>query len=237
MTDMNDCWANLSSGAGMRLSAKQRQLLMTYLDLLLEANQTMNLTRLTDRAEAETLNVGDALTLLPFLPAGAIEIADVGSGGGTPGIPLAIVREEAKVTCIEATRKKAAFLKETAAKLELKNLQVVAGRAEEVAQDRLRHRFDVVVARALGKMVWVAEWCLPLAKTGGKVLAMKGSKAQEELAEARRVIARLGGAAVVVHPVALPGADQHVVVEIRKVKLTDKRFPRLPSHAKGSPLR
>jgi 16S rRNA (guanine527-N7)-methyltransferase len=216
---------------------EQRQRLGQYLDLLLEANQTMNLTRITDRAKAEVLHIDDSLTLLPHLPAGKIRIADVGSGGGSPGIPLAIARPDAMVTCIEATKKKAVFLQKAVAELALQNVRILPHRAEDVGRGDLRQSFDVAVARAVGTMVWVAEWLLPLVKTGGKVLAMKGIKAGEEMASARRVIERLGGGAVIVHPAALPGADGHVIVEIRKARPTPPAFPRPASAAKGVPLR
>src|SRR5882724_8428657 len=100
---MNLLWTELSQHAGITLSESQEALLNRYLDLLTEANQRMNLTRITDRASAEVQHIGDALTALPFLPAGAHALADVGTGGGVPGIPLAIACPDVQVTLIEAT--------------------------------------------------------------------------------------------------------------------------------------
>src|SRR5215217_1951563 len=108
---MNALWNDLTARAGVTLSDEQHALLSRYLDLLLAANATMNLTRITDRAAAEVQHVGDSLTLLPFLPKDAHRLADVGTGGGVPGIPLAIVRPDARVLLIESTKKKAAFLR------------------------------------------------------------------------------------------------------------------------------
>jgi len=212
-------------------------LLAQYLDLLLDANRTMNLTRIIDRAAAETLHIGDAMTLLPFLPKDEFKLADVGSGGGTPGIPLAIVRPDSQVTCIEATKKKAAFLERVVAELNLKNVKILADRAEHVGLGPQRESFDVAVARALGTMVWIAEWLIPLVKPGGKVLAMKGPKANEELPAAAGVIKLLGGKAAIVHPVELSGTAGHVIVEIAKIAPTPRRYPRPPTDAKGTPLR
>jgi 16S rRNA (guanine527-N7)-methyltransferase len=180
-----------------------------YLDLLLEANQRMNLTSVTERAAAEQMHVGDALSLLPFLPAGKITIADIGSGGGCPGIPLAIERRDAKVTLIESIKKKAAFLESVAKELKLDNVRVEARRAEEIV-----NKFDVVVARAVGPMSVLAEIGLPLVKPGGKLLAMKGPKAAAELVEARKLIARLRGNGPIVHPAPRVGGEGHVIVEI-----------------------
>src|SRR3954451_1106157 len=109
----------LARRAEVELSADQIARLSRYLDLLLEANQRMNLTRIADRAAAEVQHVGDALTVLPFLPKGTHELADVGSGGGVPGIPLAIARPDTRVTLLESTRKKANFLQEVVTKLSL----------------------------------------------------------------------------------------------------------------------
>src|SRR3954464_2135823 len=111
---MNDLWNDLAARAGLTLSDEQHALLARYLDLLLDANQRMNLTRIADRAAAEIQHVGDALTVLPFLPKDAHKLIDVGSGGGVPGIPLAIVRPDARVTLLESTQKKARFLQDVA---------------------------------------------------------------------------------------------------------------------------
>src|SRR5438045_9711139 len=110
MRDVNPLWNEIACRSGMALIEPQHHALSRYLDLLLDANQRMNLTRITDRAAAEVQHVGDALTLLPLLPAGPFRLADVGTGGGVPGIPLAVARPDAQVVLIESTKKKAAFL-------------------------------------------------------------------------------------------------------------------------------
>ncbi|MEO6436616.1 MAG: RsmG family class I SAM-dependent methyltransferase, partial [Tepidisphaeraceae bacterium] len=121
---MNPLWTDLARRASVELSDDQGAALSRFLDLLLEGNARMNLTRITDRDAAEVQHVGDALTLLPFLPAGAIRVVDVGSGGGVPGIPLAIARPDATILLIESTKKKALFLKQTIEALGLKNASV-----------------------------------------------------------------------------------------------------------------
>src|SRR5215468_4886391 len=120
--------------ASISLSTTQRDKLDQYLDLLLAANQRMNLTGVTDRAAAELHHIADPFTLLPFLPSQSHEIADVGSGGGVPGIPLAIARPDARITLIESTKKKAAFLRQTVDQLGLTNVTVIDRRAEEVGR-------------------------------------------------------------------------------------------------------
>ena len=259
---VNDLWTSVAARANVTLSPEQHAKLSRYLDLLFEANARMNLTRITDRAQAELQHVADALTLLPFLPPiapaqetpaperqrrpgspaaplieFALRIADVGSGGGVPGIPLAIARPDAFVLLIESTKKKSAFLKQAAAALELPNVSVSDWRAEDVAHSNSRETFDVAIARAVATMDWLAEWCLPLVKKGGKMLAMKGPKVAEELPAAARAIKTVNGGDAIVHPVDLPGTEHRVIVEIPKAGKTDARYPRRATQAKGKPIR
>src|SRR5579862_8484510 len=202
---MNELWNQLAARAGLALDATQHQKFDRYLDLLLDANQTMNLTRITDRTQAEIHHVGDAMTLLPFLPAGPQVVADVGSGGGSPGIPLAIARSDMQMLLIESTKKKAAFLERAVGELGLTNVRVSSERAEDVSHSGRRQSMDVVVARAVATLDWLAEWCLPLLKVNGRLLAMKGKRGAEELIGAQGAIKLLGGGAAISHPIALPG--------------------------------
>ncbi|HEV8604675.1 MAG TPA: 16S rRNA (guanine(527)-N(7))-methyltransferase RsmG [Tepidisphaeraceae bacterium] len=234
---MIDLWHHLAGSAGLQLTQQQHALLDQYLDLLLKANETINLTRITERADAEIGHVGDALTLLPFLPKGSHGLADVGSGGGVPGIPLAIVRPDSQVILIESTQKKAAFLGKAIETLRLRNVQLFIDRAESAGRGNARESFDVVTARAVGPMNLLVEWCLPLVKTGGKFLAMKGAKVIEELAEADKIIPKLGGGPPAIHRAQLPGTDHHVIVEVPKIARSDAKYPRPPTSAKKKPLR
>ena len=233
---MHDLWTELARRAAIDLRPDQHAKLARYLDLLFEANARMNLTRITDRAAAELQHVADSLTVLPHLPPGAIRVADVGSGGGVPGIPLAITRRDATFLLIESTKKKAAFLKQAIAALELANVSVSEWRAEDVGHSNSRETFDVALARAVATMSWLAEWCLPLVKKGGKMLAMKGPKVADELPEAKRTIDAAGGAEALVHRVDLPGTEHRVIVEVPKIGRSDKRLPRPATQAKGKPL-
>src|SRR5437763_3681464 len=130
----NPLWNQLAQRADLTLNDAQLSLLDAYIDLLLAANQQMNLTRIDTRATAEVGHVGDALTLLPYLPRQAHRLSDIGSGGGIPGIPLAFVRADVQVLLIESTQKKAAFLKQTVHQLNLGNVAVSSNRAEDEAR-------------------------------------------------------------------------------------------------------
>lgn len=234
---MHPLWTTLATTAGRELSEQQIARLSRYLDLLAEANTRMNLTRIVDREQASVAHVGDALTLLRFLPKGTFAMADIGSGGGVPGVPLAIVCPEAQITLIEATQKKAAFLTECAKQLELPNMRVLPVRAEEAGRGPLRETLDIVTARAVGELAFLIEWGVPLLKKGGKLLAMKGAKAAEEIAGSEWAIKMLRTSQPTVHPVELPGAEHHVIVELTKLGKADDKYPRAATVAKGKPLR
>ena len=182
-------WQQLATAAGRPLDGGQIGRLGQYLDLLLAANERMNLTRIVDRADAEVRHVADALTLLPLLPKGPHRLADVGSGGGVPGLPLAVARPDASVTLIESVGKKADFLREAAAELGLRNVAVFRGRAEDWPRQS-RDRFNVVTCRAVASLPKLLTWCRPLVTGGGVLLAMKGPRLVEELKEAEPLLHR-----------------------------------------------
>jgi 16S rRNA (guanine527-N7)-methyltransferase len=233
---MNLLWNELCERAGIVFDENRESQLNRYLDLLLDANLRMNLTRITDRTAAEIQHIGDSLTLLPYLPKEAGKVVDVGSGGGVPGLPLAIVRPGLSVTLVESTKKKAVFLQQTAESLGLSNVTVMDCRAEDVGRGELRETFDVAAVRAVATLDWLAEWCLPLVKKRGWVLAMKGQRAADELETAKVAIKLLGGGQPVVHPVVLPGSEHRVIIQIPKVGKAHPSFPRPATEAKGKPI-
>jgi 16S rRNA (guanine527-N7)-methyltransferase len=140
------------------------------------------------------------------------------------------------VTLIESTQKNAEFLRQTAAALQLGNVEVLGRRVEDIGRSNRRESFDVVTARALAPMIQLVEWCLPLVKIGGKCLAMKGKKLPQEMPAALEITLRLGGGTPIIHSAALPGAEHHVIVEWPKHRRSDPRYPRLPGQAKSRPL-
>jgi 16S rRNA (guanine527-N7)-methyltransferase len=214
--------------------------LAAYLDLLLDANTRMNLTAIKERDEAWRRHVIDSLTLLPgfeHVQPGA-KVIDVGSGGGLPGVPLAIALPDNQFTLLEATGKKARFLEETARALNLNNVRVVNDRAETVGQNRAhREQYDVAVCRAIGPMRELLEYTLPLVKLGGRVLAMKGPKAEQELEEAADAMATLGAGDVKVFDAYPEGFGVNtVIVSLIKERPTPRQFPRLPGVPRHEPL-
>jgi 16S rRNA (guanine527-N7)-methyltransferase len=172
-----------------------------FLALLLEGNARTNLTAITDPAQAWSRHILDALSLVPVLAsidpgpaAGALSVIDIGSGGGVPALPLAIVMPEVRFTLVEATGKKVAFLSHVITTLGLTNARVLQDRAERLGQDHKTHRerYDAATARALGHLAVVAELCGPLVRPGGYVVAVKGAKAEQELAESAKALGIVG---------------------------------------------
>ena len=209
------------------LTDEQHQRLAKYLDLLLDGNQQMNLTRIVDRESAEVQHVGDALTLLKFIPVESRRIADVGSGGGVPGLPLAIAMPEVSSCSLNPPKKRRrSWIGRSRSWAVQRSRLRSARRGCRVGTRHFAETFDVAVARAVGTMNWLAEWCLPLVRKRGVLLAMKGPKAAEELPLAEHAIQFLGGSSPDVHPADLPGASQHVIVQIRKIGKTPANYPR-----------
>ncbi len=179
---------------GVALDAAQVTQLGAYLARLLAMNEAMNLTGIDDPAAAWERHVLDSLTLVPLLAelGPGSRLCDVGSGGGLPGIPLAIARPDLEVTLVEATQKKAAFLAAVAAALPLPRVSVVAERAEQIGAGGLHGAFDAVTARAVGRLAVLVPLVAPFVRLGGRLFLVKGQRADEELAEAARVIAAHG---------------------------------------------
>ena len=226
--------AEAIAAMGIELDAGDAERMRAYLGALPAANERFNLTAVTDPAEAWVRHVQDSLTLVPFLAsADAKRVIDVGSGGGLPGLPLAIAMPDARFTLLEATGKKAAFLEETIAALGLRNARVVNERAEVAGQDHHEHRahYDAVVARAVARLNTLAELTVPFAREGGAVLLIKGQQAEAEVAEAKQSLYRLHAQVVDLHRTATG-----TVVVIEKPRATPRSYPRAPGEPKRKPL-
>jgi 16S rRNA (guanine527-N7)-methyltransferase len=213
---------------GIELDADDNARLGRFLDLLEEANAKFNLTAIRGRAQAWERHVADSLELLPYLASAPAEgdrlrVADVGSGGGMPGLVLACVMPEAEFTLIESVGKKARFLGDAARALGLGHVSVEQRRAEDLGQDHrvTRERFDAVTSRAVARLPLLLELCLPLVRPGGVMLTIKGEQAAAEVAESARELGELRGA--VVDQVRTPTGT---VVVIEKTGRTPRTWPR-----------
>jgi 16S rRNA (guanine527-N7)-methyltransferase len=206
-------WQSLAHEAGLTLSESQLAQLDRYLDLLIEWNEKINLTRIVDRADAEVKHVADALTLLKFLPRGPTRLpwtlADVGTGGGVPGVPLAICRPDIRVTLIDSTKKKLDTIAKIVSEMGLMNVVTLHSRIEQA-----KTTFDIIAARAVAELDTLIGWCQPLMKPTTVLLAMKGPKAAEELAAAQHRLNRMRRDASI-EAVTVPELSGHCVVRVR----------------------
>ena len=219
---------------GVTLDAKAVARFKRYRDLLLAANERFNLTRITDPDDVEVRLFADSLSLLPHVPDQASRLLDIGSGGGVPGLALAIARPDLSMTLLDATAKKTRFLTETADALGLLNVAAIQGRAEEIARDRNhRERYDAVTARAVARLVTLVELTLPFLRVGGLAVLPKGSAASQELDEARYAIGLLGGRA---RPLIETDIEGTTLVVVDKRKPTPAAYPRNTGVPNKSPL-
>jgi 16S rRNA (guanine527-N7)-methyltransferase len=203
---------------------------------MLERNQVMNLTAITEPKDVAALHLLDSLALIPAAGLEAEQIVDVGTGAGFPGMPLAIVRPSLRVTLLDSLGKRVDFLKETCKALELDNTECVHARAEEFAGAQ-REIFDAAVSRAVAALPVLCELSLPLVRVGGRMLAMKSSHTEEEIRQAESVVRILGGRLEWVKDYTIPTTDVvHRVICIQKVSPTPKKYPRRFALIKKSPL-
>ena len=210
--------------------------LETFSRMLLEKNQVMNLTAITDPRDVAALHLLDSLALTGLAGLEGRTVVDVGTGAGFPGVPLAIARPSARVTLLDSLGKRVDFLRESCRTLGLDNVECVHGRAEEFAGER-RETFDLAVSRAVAALPVLCELCLPLVKVGGRFLAMKSSHTEEEINQSKAAVSTLGGRIEAVKDYQIPTTDViHRVVCIEKIKPTPKKYPRRFAQIKKQPL-
>ena len=210
---------------------------------MLRVNSYMNLTSITDTDEIILKHYVDSLTVAAHIPENATVI-DVGCGGGFPSLPLAIARPDIRITSIDSTAKKIDYISETARILGISNICPVSCRAEDLASNaEYREKFDVAIGRAVARLNVLSELCVPFIKEGGVFIAMKSSKAPEELSEARAGILKLGGSTPRLYQVDLASSaqdaaknEERYLIISEKIGKTPKNYPRNYSQIKKKPL-
>lgn len=225
------------------LSDKQVEQFITYYEMMIEKNQVMNLTAITDFDEVLKKHFVDSLSLVKAFDLDAagteVSLIDIGTGAGFPGIPLKIVFSNLQVTLMDSLNKRVEFLNDVINTLELKGIDAIHGRAEDYAKpDRLRERYDLCVSRAVANLSVLAEYCLPYVKVGGKFISYKSEKVAEELKEAEYAIDVLGGKAESQIDFTLPDSDIYRnLVVIDKISETPRKYPRKAGTASKNPLK
>lgn len=229
---------------GLDLTDAQIAQFDRYQAELIDWNQRMNLTAITEPAAIQSRHFLDSLSVLQALPetgrAGAapVKLIDVGAGAGFPGIPLAIVCPSLRVTLLEATQKKCRFLDHVVNTLGLSNVTSICGRSEEIARrPDQRESYDLAVARALAPLPVLAEFCLPFLRIGGRLIAPKKRGIEVEVSAASRAIKLLGGQLEPPFLVRIPILDEErQLIVIEKARPTPSTYPRRPGTPAKTPL-
>jgi 16S rRNA (guanine527-N7)-methyltransferase len=224
---------------GINLSPKQLEQFEIYYQTLVEWNEKMNLTAITDKEEVYLKHFYDSISAafyFDFSP--PLQLCDVGAGAGFPSIPLKIVFPSIELTIVDSLNKRITFLNHLASQLKLDHVHFIHDRAETFGVNPdYREKYDVVTARAVARMSVLSELCLPLVKQGGTFIAMKAAHAKEELEKGNKAIALLGGVVENSFTFTLPVEDsERNIIVIKKTKLTPKKYPRKPGTPNKIPI-
>lgn len=211
--------------------------LYNYMNLLLEWNEKINLTAITDEKEIILKHFIDSFTINKFINSGDIML-DIGTGAGFPGLPIKIIRPEVDVFLMDSLNKRINFLNEVIELLQLKNIEAFHSRAEEMAKNnKFREKFDVVTSRAVAKLNILLEYMLPYTKVNGKCLCMKGPNIEEEIKEAEKALKILGGEIEKIEKIILPDSNiERKIIIIRKKSATPLKYPRKAGMPTKEPL-
>lgn len=227
---------------GIELSEKQLSLFKVYFENLLEWNQVMNLTAITEADKVYEKHFLDSLSIVEAVPFEKLKkgfsLIDVGTGAGFPGLPVAIVFPNIQVVLMDSLNKRIKFLDDTISKIGLGNVRTVHARAEELARNKAyREKYDMCCSRAVANISTLSEYCLPFVKPGGVFLSYKTDSIQEELKDGRNAIEILGGGNTEIVRFILPGTDYHrALLVIEKIKNTPNRYPRKAGTPSREPL-
>lgn len=223
---------------GITLSERQKEQFHTYYQLLVEWNQKMNLTAITAEEEVYLKHFYDSLTLLKAGFQGEETVCDVGAGAGFPTIPLKIALPQLDLTIVDSLKKRVHFLQILVEQLGLTNVECYHDRAETFAhRDDMRESFDVVTARAVAPLNVLSELCIPLVKEGGRFVALKAARGEEEFAKAKKAMDLLGVIEEATYSFQLPEAgDKRELFVMKKVKSTPNKYPRKPGTPNKKPL-
>ena len=221
---------------GLLLDEKQLEMFDSYAEMLVETNKQFNLTAIKTPEDIVTKHFTDSLTVFAAadVPDGS-KVIDIGTGAGFPGLPMLIYKNNLELTMVDSTGKKLDFVRSAVSALGL-DAEVIHARAEELGRGELREKFDFAVSRAVASLNVLCEYCLPFVRTGGSFIALKGSKADDELAVSRTAVKTLGGKFICSKEIMLDDEQTRNLVIIEKAAATPPKYPRASAQISKKPL-
>lgn len=222
----------------VNLEETQANSILKYKDLLLEWNQNVNLTAITEEKEVIIKHFIDSLTILNFINISDKKIIDIGTGAGFPGLPLKIVEPSIKITLLDSLNKRINVLKEIIKQLNIDHVNLIHGRAEDygIIKD-YREKFDICTSRAVANLAVLCEYSLPFVKVGGTFIGLKGPQLGEELNQAQNAITVLGGQIERIEKIQLPFTDiTHSIIFVKKIKQCPSNYPRKAGKPSKNPI-
>lgn len=235
-----DLMSKAAEDVGLELTKDQYEKFITYMRLLQEWNEKINLTAITEDEEIIKKHFIDCIKAFKRDEfKNAKTLIDVGTGAGFPGLPIAIMKSDLQVTLLDSLNKRINFLNTVVRELGLQNVTTIHSRAEDGARDKnLREKFDIATSRAVANMTVLAEFCLPYVKVGGNFIALKGPAVEEEIQGSKNAIGTLGGELVDICEVIIEDTElSHNLVCVKKVKECSKTYPRKAGTITKKPLK
>lgn len=223
---------------GVEIDENMLEQFCEYKNLILEWNEKINLTAITDELEIIVKHFVDSLTINKYIEQNK-SIIDIGTGGGFPGIPLKILNKGNEMVLFDSLNKRLVVLQEIIKKLGLENIETLHGRAEETFKNKeYREKYDIATSRAVAALNVLVELMLPAVKVGGICICMKGNNADAEIDSAKNAIKELGGEIIKVEKIILPefNLERNIVI-IKKTKATPSKYPRKPGTPQKQPIK
>lgn len=229
---------NTGKSINVEISLEQAEKFYKYMELLLEWNEKINLTAITEPNDIILKHFIDSVTIEKYLNKEA-KLIDIGTGAGFPGIPLSILREDLKITLMDSLNKRIKFLDEVVLKNQLLNVDTVHSRAEELARNKdFREKYDVATSRAVASLNVLLEYMIPFIKVGGYCICMKGSNIDEEINNSEKALKILQCEIIKIEKFELPGSDYgRNIIIIKKKGKTSNKYPRKPGTPAKEPLK
>lgn len=215
-----------SSSINVMLSEEQKEMFYEYMNILLDWNQKINLTTIIEPEDIIIKHFIDSLTVLKYIKNEKINVIDIGTGAGFPGIPIKIANESNNVTLLDSLNKRVVFLDNVINELKLKDIVAVHARAEEYIKKEKREIYDIAVSRAVANMSTLLEYLLPYLKINGICVCMKGPNIEEELENSKKALNILGGKIIKIDSFNLPDGSKRNIIIVKKIKNTPIKYPR-----------